>query len=271
MKPGVYVNLSNEKYHASEGISKTGLDMFVKDPASLEWAKKCPVDLDKMKSLDFGDACHAMLLEPQRYKRDFVVMPKFGQKKEDKTAKAEWLEEHKDKQIITTDEDKKLSLMFESVMAHPAARKLIESEGIAEQSHYWIDEDTGVLCKCRPDRNICNTPILMDIKTADTMDKFKFALEDYRYFVQAPFYLDGYNSSTGEQKDTFVFLIIQKTIELGRYPVKCVFLPDLAIHEGRKEYKRNLEAYARAKESGTFSGFHEAELSYNFQRRLEII
>ena len=269
INPGVYTDLSNEDYHGSNGISKTGLDLFASDQSALEWAKNCPVDKDKLKTLDFGDAMHAICLEPERLESDFAVMPDINLRTNvGKEEKKQFILENKDKKIITFDERKKLKLMFESVMAHPYARKLLDADGISEQSHYWIDEESGELCKCRPDRNVFNSKLLVDVKTTETLAKFKFSIEDYRYYVQSPFYLDGYNASTGEDKDTFVFLVIQKTIELGRYPVGCVVLPSFAVEYGRQEYKQNLMHYAQAKESGNYKGIYETELSYNFTKKI---
>jgi len=269
MNPGIYPAISNSDYRASDGISKSDLDMFNNDQSSLEWREKCPVDTDKLKTLDFGDACHAVCLEPDRLATDFAVMPKFGLKAVDKEAKKEWISEHSRLKIITTDEMKKLKLMYESVMAHPGARYWLEAEGIAEQSYYWIDPDTGVLCKCRPDRNILNTSALMDIKTTDDLKKFElYSIPDYRYHVQGAFYTDGV-TACGEEKDLFVFVVIQKTIELGRYPVRCVVLPKDATECGRREYKQDLEDYAWAKDSGEFTGIYEANISYNFQKRID--
>ena len=270
IQPGVYQDLSNEDYHRSNGISKTKLDMFANDESSLEWLEKCPVDSEKLKTLGFGSACHTMLLEPEKMATEYVVMPKFnGRSDAGKEEKRLWLDEYKDSTIITTDEEKKLKLMRESVMAHPYARKLLEAGGISEQSHYAIDEDSGVLLKCRPDRSVYNSPILIDVKTTDTIDKFKFSIEDYRYYIADPFYLDVYNASTSEEKDTFVFLVIQKTIELGRYPVRCITLPRAAIDYGRRQYKAELMRYAEAKALGNFKGIYEADLGYYFNKKID--
>ena len=32
MKPGIYIGLANEQYHAAEGISKSGLDLIARSP-----------------------------------------------------------------------------------------------------------------------------------------------------------------------------------------------------------------------------------------------
>lgn len=266
--PGVYPSLSNNDYHNSDGMSKTKLDMFARDPSSLEWAANCPVDAEKLKTLDFGDAMHAICLEPDRLQNDFAVLPDLNLRtnkgKEDKAA---FLKDNGDKLILTFDEHKKLTLMFESVMAHPFARMLIENPGVSEQSYYWTDPITGVLCKCRPDRNVIDTPILCDIKTTDQLRKFKYSIQDYRYYVQAPFYNDGV-SACGEEKNRFVFLVIQKTIELGRYPVRCEELPAEAINYGRQMYRHDLQRYKASCAAEQFDGIFESELSYDFERTI---
>ena len=268
-KPGdIYPGMPNDFYHNSNGISKTKLDLFANDQSSLEWAKNCPVDKEKLKTLDFGDAAHAICLEPDRLKNDFFVLPKLDcRKTKDKEKKAELLKENAGKKLITAEEYKKLTLMFDSVMAHPFARKLIESPGISEQSYYWTDPDTGILCKCRPDRAMSESPILVDIKTTDLLKNFRYSIQDYRYYVQDPFYMDGVNAC-GEERETFVFLVIQKTIELGRYPVKNFCLSQRAIDHGRETYKRNLHEYAEAIENNQFDGIYEAELPYSLEQEI---
>ncbi len=261
-------DMPNSEYHAHEGMSKTKLDLFAKDPAALEWAKNCPVDSVKMEALNFGDAMHAICLEPARLKSDFAVMPEIdGRTNAGKADKAAFMAANADKQILTFDEHKKLNLMFESVMAHPFARRLIEADGLAESSYFWTDPVTGLLCKCRPDKNIKGTRYLVDIKTTDTIANFeRYSVEDYRYHVQAPWYLDGVNAVGGDDEKTeFIFLVVQKTIELGRYPVRCVVLPEEAVIYGRKLYRKNLNDYAEFLSNGLdFEKYQEANLPNRF-------
>lgn len=47
MKPGIYFDISNEDYHAGDGVSKSQLDMVALSPALLQWQKSAPVDTEK--------------------------------------------------------------------------------------------------------------------------------------------------------------------------------------------------------------------------------
>lgn len=260
MKPGIYTDLSNDDYHKSEGISCTGLKLFDADQSSLEWARNCPVDTEKTAALDFGDAVHAILLEPERLSSDFLAAPRVDLRTNaGKAVMAEFKEANQDKTIITHEERRKLDLIYGSVMAHTGSRKLIEADGIAECSYYWEDKETGVLCKTRPDKNLTGTNILMDVKTTHDLNRFKFSIEDLQYYLQPPFYLDGVNAF-GEEKTVFVFLVVQSTIECGRYPVRCVVLPEEVVEYGRSQYKRILYDYMISRDSGKTSWVYQQEI-----------
>ena len=173
----------------------------------------------------------------------------------------------KNQKILTFEDHKKLNLMFESVMAHPKARALIEAEGIAESSYFWKDEETGVDCKCRPDKHISSQGLLVDVKTTPDLKKFNYSVDDYRYYVQDPWYCDGV--SRFEEAARMEFLVIQKSIEIGRYPVAVVRLPDDAIEYGRIMYRRNLNEYAEFINSEIEPKTQELEMSRQFNYKAE--
>jgi len=262
-------NMPNEEYHRGKGISKSTLDMAAKDPYRPMWARKCPQDEEKIKTFDFGDAMHAICLEPDRLKTEFVKMPPFNlrtnQGKEDKAA---FVGEHKGHKILTTEEFRQLHLMFESVMAHHQARALIEAEGIAEGSYFWTDEQTGLDCKCRPDKHIHDQNLLVDVKTTPSLGKFNYSVDDYRYYVQDAWYCDGV-SRFHDDRVRMEFLVIQKTIECGRYPVMVVCLPEEAIEYGKAVYREDLNRYAEFLASEQEPPTQELVMGYQFDRKAE--
>jgi len=255
-------NMSNSEYHSGNSVSKSTLDMASSDLFKPAWARKCPQDQDKIKTFDFGDAMHAICLEPDRLKDEFITMPPFnGRTNAGKLEKSEFIKEHEGFKILTTEEFKQLNLMFESVMSHLPARALIEAEGIAEGSYLWTDESTGLECKCRPDKKIGD--LLVDVKTAPSLEKFCYSVDDYRYHVQDAWYCDGV-SRFEDEPVRMEFLVIQKTIEIGRYPVMVVKLPPEAIEYGRALYREDLNRYAEFLSLGSPPETQELAMHYRF-------
>lgn len=259
-------DMPNAEYHGTAAVSKSVLDLAARDLFAPAWAKACPQDGEKLKTFDFGDAMHAICLEPDRLESEFVVMPDFNLRTNiGKADKEAFCKEHDQSKILTFDDHKKLKLMFESVMAHKQARALIEAEGHAERSYFWNDETTGLDCKCRPDKYIVSQGLLVDVKTAPDLGKFCHSVDDYRYYVQDPWYCDGV-SRFGEEV-RMEFLVIQKTIEIGRYPVMVVKLPPEAIEYGRVQYQKDLMRYAQFMESGQTLEAKELPMHYRFLDR----
>lgn len=257
-------SMSNSEYHSGNSVSKSTLDMVAADLFKPAWARKCPQDQDKIKTFDFGDAMHAICLEPDRLKSEFVTMPPFNLRtNQGKADKEAFIKEHEDSKILTSDEYKKLNLMFESVMAHLPARALIEAEGIAEGSYFWVDESTELECKCRPDKHIQSQGLLVDVKTTPDLNKFCYSVDDYRYHVQDAWYCGGV-SKFYDLPVRMEFLVIQKTIEIGRYPVMVVKLPPEAIEYGRALYREDLNRYAEFLSLGSPPETQELSMHYRF-------
>ena len=87
MNPGIYFDISNEDYHAGDGVSKSQLDMVAKNPALLKWVQAAPEDEEKKSALDMGTALHCLLLEPGEFDKRFIVSPKFDRRNKVKRTK----------------------------------------------------------------------------------------------------------------------------------------------------------------------------------------
>ncbi|EFT6553773.1 exonuclease VIII, partial [Salmonella enterica subsp. enterica serovar Lubbock] len=201
IQPGIYYDIPNEAYHAGPGVSKSQLDDIADTPAIYLWRKNAPVDTEKTKSLDTGTAFHCRVLEPEEFSKRFIIAPEFNRrtsagKEEEKT----FLEEcaRTGRTVLTAEEGRKIELMYQSVMALPLGQWLVESAGYAESSVYWEDPETGILCRCRPDKIIPEFHWIMDVKTTADIQRFRTAYYDYRYHVQDAFYSDGYRAQFGE-------------------------------------------------------------------------
>ncbi|EEZ8183820.1 exodeoxyribonuclease VIII [Escherichia coli] len=246
IEPGIYYGISNENYHAGPGVSKSQLDDIADTPALYLWRKNAPVDTTKTKTLDLGTAFHCRVLEPEEFSNRFIVAPEFNRrtnagKEEEKAFLMECASTGKT--VITAEEGRKIELMYQRVMALPLGQWLVESAGHAESSIYWEDPETGILCRCRPDKIIPEFHWIMDVKTTADIQRFKTAYYDYRYHVQDAFYSDGYEAQFGVLP-TFVFLVASTTVECGRYPVEIFMMGEEAKLAGQLEYHRNLRTLA---------------------------
>ncbi|EKS8036378.1 exodeoxyribonuclease VIII, partial [Escherichia coli] len=235
IEPGIYYGISNENYHAGPGVSKSQLDDIADTPALYLWRKNAPVDTTKTKTLDLGTAFHCRVLEPEEFSNRFIVAPEFNRrtnagKEEEKAFLMECASTGKT--VITAEEGRKIELMYQRVMALPLGQWLVESAGHAESSIYWEDPETGILCRCRPDKIIPEFHWIMDVKTTADIQRFKTAYYDYRYHVQDAFYSDGYEAQFGVLP-TFVFLVASTTVECGRYPVEIFMMGEEAKLAGQ--------------------------------------
>lgn len=256
-QPGAYPHLSIDDYHGSEGISKTGLDYIDSNPADYQWHKSAPVDSDKLEALNEGQALHTLILEPHEYNNRFVVEPNFDRRtnagKADAAAFAEEVAQT-GKILLPYDTDRKLHLMRDSVMAHPMARKLLEVEGVNEESLYWKDKQTGELCKCRPDRRVdLGGPMLVDVKKVADISRFQRHVQEFRYHVQNAMYVDGFRQLYGEAPP-FVFLAVDSTISAGRYRVQVIELDPEWVAAGYELYRKNLLTYHECRTNNNWLG-----------------
>lgn len=261
MESGIYPDQSNEAYHASEGISKSCLDLIAVSPSMYQWNKSAPIDEGKTGALDMGTALHCILLEPEEFENRFIVSPPFNRRtnkgKEDEKA---FLDECKGsgKTVMTDEEGRKLRLMRESVMAHPTARWIFEQEGRNESSIYWNDPETGELCKCRPDRMLSSQPFIIDVKKVDDLSRFPRHIEEFRYHVQDAMYSSGYEQHFGEAP-TFLFLAVSSSANAGRYPVDVIDILADWKEAGRDLFRRDLNTYHQCRQQDDWLHIHTLE------------
>lgn len=252
MNPGVYPDIPADQYHTGPGYSISQLDLVRRAPGLVQWARNSPYT--GSDAADIGTAVHCLLLEPDEFARRYVVEPVFNRRTNAGKADAEaFAVNNHDRLIISADDHEQILAMQASVMAHPDARALLTMPGESESSIYWTDPTTGLLCRCRPDRWARSHRIMIDVKTTDDAAKFHWSVRDYRYDVQAAFYSDG-AAAVGEPVDVFVFVVVGKRREMGRYPVRVIELDPATIEAARAEYQQDLYAVAECERTGAWSG-----------------
>lgn len=224
---GVY-DVHEESYHAGPGISRSDLKLASKSAA--HYLKKQTNNFPKSSALVFGSAFHTLVLEPQFFDERFAVFEKVDRRK---TEVKEAIQNGLDP--VSADDFQKLTMMRDSLMKK--AGNLFK-KGKAEQSCYWTDEKTGLLCKARTDLLIEDMGLCVDLKSClDASEKpFRNSIVSYFYDLQAAHYLDGFSKTTGKNFDSFVFACVEKD-----YPFEVVLyrMSDAAV-ENAKDIQRSL-------------------------------
>lgn len=233
-------DISNEDYHCSAGISRSGISKFKEDPLYY-WGeyinpKKPRAKEEKKRSLELGNAVHCYLLENEKFNDCYTVIPKFSGKGS-KKCKQEFIAEHNGKILLDQNDLEIIKATAGAVREHPDASLFLGEDSLVEKSFFWIDEDTGLLCKARPDIILGNLTI--DLKTTDKAPKkwFSRSIHNYDYHIQAAMILDAQKAVTGTEPQVFLFIACEP-----KYPylVKVYPLGQPSIDKGREEYKNEL-------------------------------
>lgn len=241
MKPGIY-DISNEEYHASIGISRSAIMSFRKSPLHYHWeyilGKR---EVQASDALLFGNALHTYILEPEKFNDRFYIWKK--QNRTTREGKESWQMAQLDaglRQIIDSEMFESILAMSLSLHSNDLARQLVV-DGNYEQSIYWVDEETGLLCKCRPDiwHREGSIPFVGDIKTmrCASIRTFQSDLYSHGYYIQAAMIYEGLKATTGIEYKDFVFIAMEKT---APYPVACYMLDELSLLQGVADFKQSL-------------------------------
>lgn len=256
METGIYAGISNDAYHGGPGISKSGLDLIARSPLHY-WSRyldPARTPTEPTPAMRLGTAIHTAVLEPAEFARRHHVAPVCDRRTKD--GKAAWeaatmAAEAAGAELISAADAQVCTAIADIVRSHPTARKLFTT-GQSEMSCYWTDAETGLLCKCRPDW--LNLPFIVDLKSTEdaSADGFQRSAWNWRYWVQAAWYMDGVEQATGMRPDAFVFGAFEKAP-----PYACAFYyaDPVMLDMGRAEYRKLLRVLADCVAADRWPGY----------------
>jgi exodeoxyribonuclease VIII len=190
-----------------------------------------------------GRAIHARILEPDTFGERFAVAPVCDRRT--KEGKAIWtahLEARPDATTITAADAEVIEGIAASIHAHPIARSAIEGAAV-EVSGYYVDAETGVRCRIRPDALRADIGVIVDLKSAlDASPRgFERVMHQRGYHTQAAMYAEGYYAITGETLTDFLIIAVEKA---QPYAIGVYRISDTALTVGRAAYRDALRIYA---------------------------
>ena len=254
--------MDNAAYHAHPAISKSHLDLVARSPLHY-WARYVDpqrVVPEPTAAMVLGSALHTHVLELDKWDQEYAVAPEGIDRRyrEGKAAWAEFAEQSKGKTVLAAADADAVMHMGRAIYAHPAAAMLLSLPGKAEQTFMWTDSATGLECKCRPDWMTDDGSIVVDLKTTGdaSSKKFRASIADYRYHVQAAWYLHGIEQATGVCPEQFIFIAVEN--RSAPHAVAVYAADAEMIKIGWHTAERDLEAIAECRKLNRWPGYNEA-------------
>lgn len=251
----IILDLTNEEYHSSAAVSKSGLDLIDKG-LFYYWDKHINPNKEEERRRDafiIGEAVHTLVLEPELEEESIAVYP-HGIRGDKRKA---FEQENEGKLLLTASTYAKAQGMRDAVMRHPLASQYLTGPGRAEQSIFWTwGPNFPVRCRIRPDR-ITGDGVMVDLKTTKSVRpaSFQKSIELFRYHVQAGFYSEGFYRAFGYAPKAFVFVAVEK---IPPYHVGVFVMKEKAIKLGRQQAALDVMKYYRAYTTGQW-GIAEPE------------
>ena len=261
--------MSNAEYHALDYVSKSHLDEVNKSPFHY-WDKYInpnSVEIEPTKQMLLGSAMHTMVLEPELFEKEYIVesanapkrptaIQRNAKKPSSQTldAIAYWEEFDKKavgKNLISIDDYERLTIMKQRIFDHPAASTILSLSGVSEQSYQWKDNQTGEICKSRPDFHTDDGTLIVDLKTTSDASELGFqkSVHNFRYHVQAGFYLRSI-----KEAEQFVFIAVESK---PPYLVAVYNASPEMIAAGNRVAEKKLATQAQCRKSGKWTGYSE--------------
>ena len=250
--------MENAEYHRHSAISKSHLDLVARSPLHY-WARYVDpnrVEPEPTPAMRLGTAVHTLTLEPDSWDSRYVTAPQIDRRtKEGKATWAEFEALSAGRELISCDDRAVISRMAEAVWKHPAAEMLLfKLPGKAETTHMWTDEATGLQCKCRPDWLTDDGSLIVDLKTTEDASPagFRKSIANFRYHVQASWYLDGLERATGKRPEQFIFICVEKK---PPHAVAVYAADAEMIAQGQITAARDLQQLADCKAANSWPGY----------------
>lgn len=163
--------------------------------------------------------------------------------------------------LLNADDLEAVRSMSAAARRHPVSQVLFSLPGgMAENSIFWVDDETGAPCRIRPDYAVPPCPmfphgLIIDGKSNDDSSPVGFARNAWNseMFYQAAFYSDGFQKHFGTaQPPVFAWMSQERD---APYATAFYSAGSDFVDYGRKKYRRLLRTFAACLESGTWPGY----------------
>lgn len=244
--PGIYSRLSNEDYHKSPGMSKSGLwELDKRSAAHYKFG-----DDDQTKSQRLGEIVHAAILEPQLIGVKYIPGPKINKNTKEWKAALEAAAQS-GRTLCDVDEYTKAMKTAERLHADPTMAAILAAKPLIEHSAFAVDPEYNALVRCRPDLAI--TGLLGDVKSiADASgDGPQKAIQSYAYAFQAFMYSRIWKLAGGGDCP-FLFIFVEP---YAPFEFRLIEPDEEFLEIGQKIYHRAMAKYVECQRQNVWPGY----------------
>lgn len=274
---GLVPDMPFDEYLAVDALSASALRVFARSP----WHYRNRIEIEPTRPMLRGTLAHCALLEPAALHQRYAVVPadaprrptkaQWAAKKpspDSQSAMAWWTafgEQCAGREIVTAAEYDITQLQLAAIAANPMLAEAFAS-GRGEVSAFWIDEETGLYCKARPDwigvvsDGACD---VLDLKsTADeSPNGFGRAAARMGYHLQRAHYVDGVEHAGGLKVSRFIFAAVTSARPVLAVPY---ILTDEIAQQAADERRELLERFAWCKREDQWPAYGEGPQLLDF-------
>lgn len=280
MKPCAIRGMPIDVYHKHPALSESGLKTLLDCPARYYYKYiSGEYEYKEKPSFKIGKACHKYILEGENaFKKEYWHNPY------SEYTKPEILRILKEKYNYNAPKTMPVSDLMDILLKNEGiepspihlnknelnqvigtaraiknnkkAYNAFHQKGESEISLFWIDEETGILLKCRPDFLPKDHKLVPDYKTCQSVNPNVFYGDfvKYGYHIEAAMYMQGIYEVFGDEVETFFFVAQEKEPPY----ITQVFVPDTGIITyGEKAVRLGIKKYIECQEKGFWGAYSE--------------
>jgi hypothetical protein len=201
------MNAPREAYFGTAGVNWSTLKHLRDSPMAYRHALQNP-PADKTAFM-IGRAVHTLTFEPGLFNDQYAIWTEG-----DRRGKAweAFKAEHQGLTILKAAEADECAAMATAVRQHPLVQPYLDG-GVFEQAIYWTDDETGLGCKGKPDWLMPERRIVLDLKTARSIEARRFGTEAARmgYHLQLAHYRNGVRAAYGWEPQRLLIVAVEKS------------------------------------------------------------
>lgn len=254
---GLIPDMTFEQYLAVDAFSNSDMKLLARSA----WHWKNRIQKTTTRPMLRGSLAHCAALEPHALHERYAFVPEDAPRRpteaqwnaaksnESSTAAKEWWKTFLDgvgsREIVAANEFAVTQMQLAALAADPDLRELLAT-GYSECSVFWVDPETGVYCKARPDHvhpTGTKRVKLVDLKSTvdESPEGFGRTAANMGYHRQDAHYTAGFEAATGQKVEQFVFAAVTSAAPVLAVPY---VLTDEIREQARDERRELLDLYA---------------------------